>query len=59
MQKKNDKNALESITYIAQYVTKALSQGLVNVFPKNASPEEVCNPFRSEWRLYQTEEIKE
>ena len=59
MQKKNDKNALESITYIAQDIIKALSQVLVNVFPKLTSPEEVCDAFRSEWRLYQTEKIKE
>ena len=47
------------MTCIAQDLTKALSEVLVHVFPKNTSPEEVCDTFRSEWRLYQTEEIKE
>ena len=57
--KKNDKDTLESVTCIAQDVTKALSDVLVHLFPKNTSPEEVCDTFRSAWRLYQTEEIKE
>ena len=59
LQKKYDKNALESITCIVQDITKALLQVLVNVFPKNTSPEEIRDTFRFEWRLYQTEEIKE
>ena len=50
---------IESVTCIAQDLTKALSEVLVHVFPKTTSPEEVCDTFRSEWRLYQTEEIKE
>ena len=53
LRKRNDKNALESITCIAQDISKALSQVLVNV------PEEICDAFRSEWMLYQAEEIKE
>ena len=57
--KKNDKDTLESVTGIAPDLTKALSEVLVHVFPENTSPEEVCDTFRSEWRLYQTEEIKE
>ena len=47
------------MTCIVQDLTKALSEVLVHVFPKSTSPEEVCDTFRSEWRLYQTEEIKE
>ena len=58
LQKKND-NALKSITCIAQDITKALSQVLFDVCSKNTSPEEVCDAFRSERRLYQTEKIKE
>ena len=59
LHKKNDKNTIESITCIAQDITKALSQVPANVFLKSTSPEEVCDAFKSEWRLYQTEEIKE
>ena len=59
LQKKDDKNTLESIIGIAQDITKALLQVLVNVFSKNTSPEEVCDASRSKWRLYQMEEIKE
>ena len=47
------------MTCTTQDLTKALSEVLVHVFPKNTSPEEVCDTFRSEWKLYQTEEIKE
>ena len=58
-QKKNEKGALEGMTNNVKDLTKAQSEVLVNVFPKKSSPEEVCDAFRSEWRLYQTEEIKE
>lgn len=57
LQKKND-NVLESITSITQDITKALLQVLVNVFPKGASPEKVCDSFKSGWRLYQTKSKK-
>ena len=57
--KKNDKDTLESVTCIAQDLTKALSEVLVHVFSRHTSPEEVCDTFRSEWRFYQIEEIKE
>ena len=57
LQKKND-NVLESITSITQDITKALLQVLVNVFPKGASPEKVCDSFKSGWRLFQTKSKK-
>ena len=58
---RNNNGSLESISNLAQMVTSALLKVLTAVFPKNSylTSEEVCDTFRTDWRLYQNECIPE
>ena len=55
--KGNDRAALEAVSSLTQKVSMALSGVLADAFPKVNG--DVCDSVRTEWRMYQTENIPE
>ena len=57
--KRNDLEALSSISNLSLSICKALKDVLPDIFKVSATEEEICDHIRNEFRLLQMEEIPE
>lgn len=56
-EKRNDCHALRAISRLTMTVAKSLHLNLYTVFGINESVEDICDKVRSQWRLYELENI--